>query len=239
MGDFLYIHYEANPRWYHYFDRQGNQVLHGGRGDSTDATVRILKASREKLEPRLMAYLKDLLARHGEELHEEGRKQFKAVTIWLPHKMLRRPDLEVTVHTGSGCYYDQDEIAYEMMAALSGLPTFKMLAWKFCGRFERQDDIHDQTDVRYHSCESNVTVSFAHSDSEAPVVISMNLGTPEQLRTNFVSFMCKKLSAYVEEATKKQFVAESGCREYSSDDGQTVLRIGATIEDLTFSVVAT
>ncbi|MEK7134780.1 MAG: hypothetical protein AAB819_03630 [Patescibacteria group bacterium] len=129
IGGFLYIHYEANPQWIYFIDLQENMVQYGGQGNSTDVIVRITNASRPVLEPRLMSYLRELVGRHDETLHEEGERKFHGVTIILPYKLMSVfPGFEVTIHTGSGRCYDQDEIAFEVMGALSDVPVLKAIA---------------------------------------------------------------------------------------------------------------
>ncbi|NTV44597.1 MAG: hypothetical protein HGA67_02790 [Candidatus Yonathbacteria bacterium] len=146
VGDFVYTHREANPDWLWFYDEKGNTVLHGGQGCQTDVYVRICKASHELLWPRLLAYLSELVGRHGEELHSEGVHKFHGVTITLPFNNVPEAvrnaltETEVRIHTGSGCTYDQGEIAHEVMAALSDVPVLKAVAPMFHHySFERED----------------------------------------------------------------------------------------------------
>lgn len=126
IGDFKYVQDGANPPWHYFFDNYQNVVQYGGHADSTDVIVRIRGGSVEVLHSRLREYMTELVLRHNEVLHEEGEKRFHWVTISLPYK--DRPTSEgVKIHTGSGCCYDQDKIAYEVMAALSGVPVYKAI----------------------------------------------------------------------------------------------------------------
>lgn len=224
IGDFLYIHHEANPRWHHFGDLQENAVRHGGHGDSTDVVVRITDASRPVLEPRLMSYLKELVGRHNETLHEDGKKRFHGVTITLPYKaishMLR--GLEVTIHTGSGCCYDQDEIAYEVMAALSGVPALKALAPadSYYG-FVRTDKIDDGDWIGYVHQDMGIRIEFSHMiHGNSYVSVSMykhNSGTnSEELKCLMFDFV----SEYVQSRTDESMLKKESFQTFKIKDGE-------------------
>ena len=224
VGDFLYIHYEANPVWLVFLDLQRNTVQHGGQGDSTDVIVRITDASRAVLEPRLTAYLSELVGRHHEVLHEEGKRRFHGVTITLPYKSvpLPRPYLEVTIHTGSGACYDQDEIAYEVMAALSGVPTLKALAPadSYYG-FVRTDRINDDDWVGYVHQDVGIRIEFSPMiHGNAYVSVSMYKHDSRENREKFKNAMYDLVSEYVKSRTDQVMLRKEGRHVFGITGGE-------------------
>src|SRR3989344_3729977 len=214
VGDFLYIHYEANPVWLVFLDLQRNTVQHGGQGDSTDVIVRITDASRAVLEPRLTAYLSELVGRHHEVLHEEGKRRFHGVTITLPYKSvpLPRPYLEVTIHTGSGACYDQDEIAYEVMAALSGVPVLKALApvGEYYG-FVRTDSVDDDDWVGYVREDMGIRIEFSHMiHGNSYVRVSMYKHASRENWGKFKDVMYDFVFEYVKSRTEQAIPKKEG-----------------------------
>ena len=237
VGDFLYIHHEANPSWYHYFDIHGNQVQHGGRGDSTDVIVKIKKEHRETLEPRLYAYMRELLARHGEELHREGRKLFAGLTIELPYKLMNDSDLRVTLHTGSGCFYDQDEIAYEVMAALSGVPTLKALAptGSYYG-FIRKDKVRDECSLRFEHNKIPLSVTFGHGREMQPIVFLLESADQAAIE-RFKGVMFAELASYVKAKAEVEFSCAPGVTKYTNAKTNVVTEVVVSFGDvILFSV---
>lgn len=230
IGDFLYVHEEANPRWYYFFDRNGNSVMYGGRGDHTDVIVRIRPEFLAVLKPRLTAYMKELLARHGEELHLEGQKQFLAVTIALPYEKVCGPEHEVTIHTGSGCYYDQDEIAYEVMAALSGVPVYKAIApFGSYYDFQRLDKIDDGKWVKYWHHVQGIKVEFNHVDDHSSVVVSKTIHQPRNDWEKFKRLMYEFVGEYVHARTGEKILCIPGRHVYLLVDDDP---LGTVIVDI-------
>lgn len=229
IGDFLYIHREANPVWHYFLDIYGNMVRHGGRGDATDCVVHIKAASREALEPRLNEYLKELVGRHGEELHNVGTKKYHGVTITLPpspHSAVLQ-NLEVTIHTGSGCCYDQDEIAYEVMAALSGVPALKALAEpdSYHG-FIRRDKIDDNAWINFLNEELGITVKFSPiSGDDSYVVVEMYKHHPRENWEMFKHLMYECIDEYVKSRTGRNIVKQYGEQVFENENSKDQTRV--------------
>lgn len=207
VGDFLYIHREANPVWHVFNDQSGNSVVHGS--DSTDVIIVINEESSKDLKERLTLYLQDLVGRHGETLHTEGVSRFFAVTIELPLSEYKNSEfIQVTIHTGSGCCYDQDQIAYEVMAALSGVPVYKALSPMFCYRnFVRLDNVDDTTDVRYEFTKQQILVNFGYRNDQGSVTVSKSKPNPSQTNSDLLKFseeMYSILSEWVKALSGKE-----------------------------------
>ena len=220
VGNFLYRHREANPKWYAFWDQFGNSVIYGG--DATDVIIHIKEMSREELGNRLVDYMRELVGRHNETLHGEGTQKFHAVTITLPVGIFKNiSELEVTIHTGSGCCYDQDEIAYEVMSALSGVPVYKALAPQFSYyNFVRQDKVDDGRLVSYWFQEEGIHVSVGYLNDGDCVRVSKDKPSPSQSTTSlikFVEIMQEILSDWVGALTDQNMSHVSGfnhCYEY-------------------------
>ncbi len=218
VGNFLYIDTEANPRWLFFKDEKGNSVTHGGENDSTDVIIRINSKFRKDLESRLYDYLHELVGRHNEDLHKEGEKRFYAVTIGLPYayRDTRNSDLEVKIHTGSGCCYDQDEIAHEVMSALSGFHAYKALAPRFYHRdFIRMDDIDDKKWVEYLLEDQGVRVKFSPLNDQTMVVALIDENSSVSNRDVFEKVMRGVFSEWLQAFTEDVFVYEPGLKQYS------------------------
>jgi hypothetical protein len=239
VGNFLSVNHEANPRWLYYSDLEGNSVKHGGRGDSTDVRVHITPESRKKLKPRLVAYMEKLLARHNETLHHEGRKEFTSVmTIELPYKALKSSEYEVTLHTGSGVFYDQDEIAQEVMAVLSDLPIYKAIAPRRMNNFRRLDANNDGGPVRYYDPRRGVTLNFSIEEDASHLIIAK---TDQKQREIFRELMYEYFTHYVKSTTKQDLVKVLGSNRLSAPvvDSQRLLEVaieaGDAVPALSFS----
>ena len=223
IGDFLYIHREANPRWHDFFDIHGNRVAHGGHGDSTDVEIRIVKDCVPMLLPRLIAYMEKLVGRHNEKLHKVGMQKFHGVMIILPCEETLTAysgEYNCTIHTGSGCCYDQDEIAYEVMAALSGIPTLKALARESYGNFVRLDKPNDLGWIKYEfsDCKIGVELSYLDWGNPATVVVHMAHYLPQESQERFKNVMYDFMSEYLFEVTGKKMVRRSGHQRYKFND---------------------
>lgn len=219
IGDFLYIHREADPSWILFFDRNGNTVMYGGRGCYTDVIVRIGSESLDVLKPKLIAYMQELLARHGEELHDEGEKLFSAVTIRLPYERVHGFKYEVTIHTGSGCFYDQEEIGYEVIAALSGIPVYKALApIDSYYDFQRIDTPGDEKWVTFWHQRQGFKVTFSHFNDKSFVVISKGIHEPRVDWEKFKTIMYDFLSEIVKGRTGQEMVRRYGEHHYQGED---------------------
>lgn len=220
IGDFLYIYREPNPSWYYWRDIHDNSVMHGG--DSTDAIIQIKEVHRSILEPRLMGYLRELVGRHNEQLHQFGVKKFHGVTIELPFDSSSgiKSDLRVTVHTGSGCCYDQGEIAYEAMAALSGVPALKAIAEpdSYYG-FVRRDKINDNAWINYLNEELGIIVKFSYAKEDGSyVVISMYKGF-EKNSEKFSALILDYIDEYVRSRTGKKIDRKIIDQEFKNENG--------------------
>lgn len=245
VGDFLYRHHEANPKWYAFFDQLGNSVFYGG--DTTDVIIHIKGTSRKELGNRLVDYMGELVGRHNESLHGEGAKKFHAVTITLPVGVLRNSsELEVTIHTGSGGCYDQDEIACEVMAALSDIPVYKALAPQFSyHNFVRLDQVDDKGWINYLFEEQGVHVSFSCLNDQTCVMVRKFLTEPRADLTKFKDIMYELFSEWVKAFAEKDMVREYGRRLYdyeghslSGDQKHILVLIEPAMADdpLSFSV---
>lgn len=233
IGDFLYVHKKTNPSRYYFFDRNGNSVMYEGPGGyTTDVIVRIKPQFLAVLKPRLVAYMKELLARHGEELHIEGEKQFLAVTIHLPYGKVCGPEYEVTIHTGSGCFYNQDEIAYEVMVALSGVPVYKAIApFGSYYDFQRLDKIDDGKWVKYWHHVQGIKVEFNHVDDHSSVIVSKTIHQPRNDWEKFKRLMYEFVGEYVLAVTGKKILCIPGHHIYSSegDDPPVIVDIESVV----------
>jgi hypothetical protein len=212
IGDFKYVQDGANPPWHYFFDDYQNVVQYGGNADSTDVIVRIRGGSVEVLHSRLREYMTELVLRHNEVLHEEGEKRFHAVTISLPYK--DRPTSEgVTIHTGSGCCYDQDEIAYEVMAALSGVPVYKAISpEKSCYGFTRVDSPKDQNPITFFSEKIDVMVAFSYQNDDSAVMCHIPK-TPE-----LEKYMFDLFAEFVIGRTQVPFIRSYGLIDYIAEN---------------------
>lgn len=226
IGNFLYQHYEASPRWYNFWDIHGNLVMYGG--DSTDVIVRIKKEHRELLEPRLMAYTEELVGRHNEVLHEFGIQKFHGVTIQLPFesKGVINPELEVIIHTGSGCCYDQDEIAYEVIAALSGVPVLKALAPKSCGSFIRFDEIGSNDWIKFQSENVGVKVEFDYKpNSPHNTVVMLCRSTSMDKINKLVNLMYDFVDEYVLSRTGQNIIKKGGEQSFKYEHTEKMVHV--------------
>jgi hypothetical protein len=157
--------------WCLYQDIYGNTIVYGAPGGATDVIVTILPEHRAQYEPLIYAYLRALVGRHGEVLEEVDCKVYRAVTVRLPigYAPTAGP-CEVTIHTGSGCDYDQDEIAYEVMAALSEIPVYTALApAHYCYDFVRVDTAPDRVSYMHHGAQISITFTVDTDDSSVVV----------------------------------------------------------------------
>lgn len=235
IGDFLYVYREACPEWHDFSDMKGNLVRHSGQAYSDIVIVRIISESREKLAPRLITYMKELVARHDETLHEEGEKVFYGLTIELPQKQFSVECFEVMIHTGSNSCYNQEEIAYEVIAALSGVPFYKALSpsGSCCG-FVRQDEIHDDAWIIYFNADWGISVEFSHRDDGTNVLI---IKKTKKDWKKFKNSMYDIFAEFVQDRTGKNFERTYGFREYVCDkDNRHSIAIGITEgSSLTFS----
>lgn len=238
VGDFLYVHYEADPSWHRFWDIQGNGVTHGGRGYSTDVRVKILKKDRPTLEPRLRAYLQSLLGRHKLTLHEEGYKLYEnVISIHLPYTAISGEDLDVTIHTGCGGHYDQDEIAYEVMAALSDLPVLKALApADSYYEFIRKDSVTDTDFVRFEHESLQIAVTFGYSRELQPIVVTLQ-STDPVLAARFKEVMFDEFAEWVKAKAETTFNRTFGVTQYVNKETKVVTEIIASEGEVTlFSI---
>lgn len=215
VGDFLYRHKEANPSIYCFWnDIKGCVVVYSS--ENTDVVVDLPQEKRDILKPRLINYLKELVARHNEILHEELSKRFHGVTITLPSLDSFEGDKEeYIIHTGSGCCYDQDEIAYEIMVALSGIPVYKALSPIFsCHTFVRQDALDDGGWIRYLFEEKGIQVTYSHSNDLTRVVVSKFINSPRSDWELFEKTMYASFSEWLKVFSRDSFVANRGFRSY-------------------------
>ena len=217
--DFLRIH-QTNPRWCDFSDTKGNTVRCGGTACPTVVRVHITSSSRKELEPRLMTYLKELIWMDDKGLHEFGGEIFEGVIIMLPYKELPSPDLKVTIQIIPDCHYDQDEIAYGVMAALSGVPTYKAISpfGTYQGQFVRQDTISDGKPVSYKHVALGIEVSFSHINDATDVSISKVVGNSEEDEERYKSLMYHYFDTFISTKTGQTFVRESGYRVYEAKD---------------------
>lgn len=212
IGNFLYLHEEANPPWHHFFDMEGNTVSHGGRGDSTDVKISIKPAHKDALVPLLITYIKELVGRHGGTLHSFGERKFHAVTILFPHRTFHSVNFEVTIHSLSD---NQDEIAYEVMAALSGVLVYKAIAPVGSYRdFKRLDMPDDGKWVAYWHHRQGIKVTFNPSDCEPSVVVSKAIHQPREDWEKFKSLMYDFVDEYVFAMTGSRSIREKGFNKY-------------------------
>lgn len=229
IGNFLYVHHEANPKWHIFRDVFGNSVQHGGRCDSTDVIVRIVHGSGNKLRPRLKSYMNELVGRHKEKLHEEGEKRFHGVTITLPSQLFASG--EVVIHTGSGCCYNQDEIAYEVMAALTGFPVYKVITPDCYYDFKRMDTMEDEHLVTYWHISKGIEIQFSYLEDRSYISVSC---VGHQRVEDFNKFH-DTMYALLDEYVKGRSI-ESGCSRalgytfYKSE--QTKDSFGINVEEV-------
>lgn len=211
VGNFLCVLQEEKPRRYHFHDGDGNTVTHGGDGNLI-ITVRVKEESLTLLKPRLISYLKGLLGRNKEELHTEGQKNFRGVMINLPDILNKLPsslDFEVIVDVGCSSTYHQDEIAYEVMAALSGIPALKAVTptGEYFS-FIRQDEIDDGLCVKYHFERLGIDLEFSHGEELSAVVVSIDKYATVHNRNKFKKIMYDFVAQYVEKRTTKKLLHE-------------------------------
>lgn len=225
VGDFLYRHHEASPRWLHFFDGAGNRVIHGGRGDATDVIIELDGENKEVLRTRLVAYLEELVGRHNEKLHDEGEKLFKGVTITLPYTSMKIFPDRYVIHTGSGCWYDQDEIAYEVMAALSSISVYKALAPRYeYYDFIRVDEPTDDKPVTFYHEAADVMVFFSDKKDGSSVCVR---GPKTE---KFERIMFAFFAGFVEGKTEKPFIREYGSAVYHGKDSSDTVEVNITSE---------
>jgi hypothetical protein len=225
VGDFLYVHREADPRWLRFSDGFGNRVIHGGRGDSTDVIIELEGENKEVLRARLVAYLEELVGRHNEKLHDEWEKQFRGVTITLPYTSMKIYPDRYVIHTGSGCFYDQDEIAYEVMAALSSLTVYKALAPRYLYKdFARVDEPTDDKPVTFYHEETDVMVFFSDKKDDTSVCVR-GPKTEKFERVMFAFF-----AGFVEGRTEKPFAREYGATVYHARNPADSVEVKITSE---------
>jgi hypothetical protein len=174
----------------------------------------------------------ELIGRHGEQLHTEGQKQFHGVTISLPYRPVEHA--EYCIHTGSGCCYDQDEIAYEVMAALSGIPVYKAISPRSCGNFVKEDMTDNSVWIVYSDMQNGFRVSFSHVNDGTPVVVENSKHFPRSHWTKFQADMCILLAEFVSKRTGKEFVFTRGRTKYEaenpSDEIEIDIQSGSTFD---------
>ncbi len=226
VGDFLSRYYEANPKWLSFTDGKGNVVSYSGTGYGTDVIIDLNGENREVLRPRLITYLQELVGRHNEELHDQSVKLFHGVTITLPYTELKIDMNRYVIHTGSGCYYDQDEIAYEMMAALSSLSVYKALAPRYLYKdFVRVDDPADENHpVTFYHEVMDVMVFFSQTKDDSLVHVR---GPSTE---KFEKYMFAFFAGFVEGRTEIAFVREYGSRSYDAKNPFDSIEVNITSE---------
>lgn len=211
VGNFLWTSQGGNTKRYDFLDTQQNRVSHGGEGDLV-VTVRIKEALVELFKPRLISYLRSLVGRNKEELHTFGWKKFRGITIDFSESnksSQTSSDFEVVIDVGSGSYYHQDEIAYEVMAALSGIPALKAVSpLGEYGSFVRHDDMYDGLCIKYCFEYFGLNVEFVHGEGLSEVVVSMDKKASLKNKEKFKKLMCDFVAKYVEERTLKKLPKE-------------------------------
>lgn len=247
VGNFLYVHDDhvrnfgtANPPWYCFQDIYCNSVTYGS--DNTDVIVRIQKNRRESLGRIIVAYMKELVGRHDETLHEFGTQKFHGVTIELPPD-LAYPflhDMKVIIHTGSGCCYDQDEIAYEVMAALSDVPVLKALAPRnsYCG-FDRCDNLVDSNPIRFRFESTRIFVKFNHEpNSPLYVVVGLYDNPTKEKLDKFKNLMYDFVDGYVQSRTGQNIVRKEGVQEFKYEHSEKMVYV-RIVKDLSYDFCVT
>ena len=121
VGNFFYKHKGVEPRWYIFKEDHGIEVRYGAEGYVSTVVLKIPFAFRHGFESLLVRYLRELVARHGEELHNEGRKKFRMLTLTLPDQTSLEADLDIVIDFDHDSCQNQKEIANEIMATLSGV----------------------------------------------------------------------------------------------------------------------
>jgi hypothetical protein len=225
VGNFLYIHEEENPRGRHFFDMKGNTVIHGGQDGPMDVRISITPEDKATLVPRLVAYMVELLGRHGGTLHSFGEWKFDRVIIRLPYRVFTPVNFEVTIHSMVG---KQAEIAYEVMAALSGIPVYKAIApLGSYYSFDRMDKIDDGKWVTYWHHMQGIRVAFNHVSDLSSVVVSKSIHLPREDWEKFKGLMYDFVDEYVYAMTGKKMLKEKGFHSYSStmDDSSVTVDV--------------
>lgn len=228
IGNFLYVHTKENPRWYTYVDEYRNSVRYGGASDLDEVNIKIDSASEDFLWPLLTGYLSELVKRFGEELHTEGRKKFRHVSITLPDFNSNAVDVEVKVYTGGSTEHSQQEIAYEIMAAFSNVSVLKAVAPHYsCGRFIRKDKVGNTGPIRFFFAGPDIHLKFSHEDDASPVIVSMYSRDLESQQSwvMFQESMYSFLEEYVKTKTGQGLAREKGFRRYQGQRSRTVVEV--------------
>ena len=238
IGDFLHSPQGGGLNWLVYSDASGNSVSHGSDSGKAEVHILIKQKSREQLEQILCCYLHELVSRHRETLHDQGHKQFKHLSIRFQYGTAKDRDLDIRVCIGSSGFYNQDEIAYEVMATLSDLPVYKVVSPMFYYEsFVRLDTVGDKGTVRYSLEEHGISVEFGYSkESSRLIVTKKDQPGGEEDRRKFIDLMLFSFDGYVKNKTGKTLVYSSGRTVYKNGARDTGIEVLIDNNSISFSI---
>ncbi len=240
VGDFLYLHTKANPRWRSFHDEYGNTVKYGGATDLDEVIVSIKPNCEGYLFPPLLDYLKHFVRRYGETLHTKGTKKFSQISITLPDVCTSHETCEVRVYTGASTEHSQQEIAYEIMATLSEVPILKAVAPRYaCGGFIRKDKLMNAGPIKFFFASPRISVKFSYKNDSQPVVVSVyrHDDDSDKERILFQESMCRFLEEYVHTKTGQTFLRNETFRRYQALRSRTVVEVEINSHEfLTYTV---
>ncbi len=148
-------------------DGLGNEVWYSdGAGDSR-VIVRVTDSSYGDLWSKATKCLSGLLALHDEKFMEDPYAEYSCAHIRISPEGEFPRSIEIHVRMGN-----RATIAYELMAALSGVPILKAAApFVSCGDFVRCD--HGE-DVRYVISDKKIELGFSSDKDISAVVVRMS-----------------------------------------------------------------
>ncbi len=211
IGDFIWTHTVEKQEWVVFRNTSGDCVSYGGI-HKTEVHILIKQASRDRLERVMYFYLHKLAGRHGGRiLHTSGSKDFKYFTIRLPFVVSTESDVLISIVPGSNGVYQQEDLAYEVIAALSKIPAYKEVSPMFYfGNFVRLDDVHDNTWIEYCYKDQGISVTFSHTKDPSHLIVKKDSFPKEGDKERFKALMARLFIAYVQEKTGRVFVLPHG-----------------------------
>ena len=210
IGDFICKYAEGRQEWVVFRNDSGDCVSYGGM-HQTEVHILITQASRDRLERVVYLYLHELAHRHDRTLHAAGSKDFKFFTIGLPVISTTKSDVLISIVPGSNGVYQQEDLAYEVMAALSNIPAYKAVSPMFYfGNFVRLDGVHDNTWIEYCYKDQGITVTFSHTKDPSHLIVKKDSFPEEGDKERFKALMARLFIAYVQEKTGRVFVLPHG-----------------------------
>jgi hypothetical protein len=235
IGDFLHVaDVDLDSNWVRFYDGYGSSVRYGKTSSFHEVVITLDYSSASYLKLPLLEYLTALVGLHGEQLHKKGWAKFRHLAITLPEDIVEHEQhVEIKLHTAGSTEYHQRQLAYEVMAALSGVPVLKAIApLHTCGRFVRKDKIGNTGKIRYFDAARGISVKISHEHDEVPIEVSMfsKDHRNQANRALFQEHMYSFLEGYIRPRRTRPFVRGPGCYTYEGRQSSSPVKIDIKVK---------